>query len=286
MMRRRQPARASGIWRIGARAFALPLVVMLTLVVVVLIAAMLGRQSTQSVTVARQAEGVRDWHFSRGVREIIDQWIKNKAAGSIRDTLAVDGRAFDLVFEDDTRISLYLVDAQGTLPTSLTGFSADDTLEIVGALDQLRQSVSPFEYARMTRTAGPAGISIWTAAPEVLGAVCRQIAGPGSGDELARSLIELRQGKEKLTPGDLADLATKASLSDGRRRAFSRLIATEPSLFRFVLEVRPPTGSTPAGRFTGVLMARSVQQQAGATAKPGAQSVRSAFLSWEKVSPR
>lgn len=266
------------------RAFALPLVVMVTLVVVVIIAAMLGRQGAQSASVAREVESVRDWHYSRGVREIIDQWLKNKAATSVKDTLAADGKAFDLVFDDNTRLRLYLADAQGTALASTAGLSGEDAMEAAGVIEQLRQAVSPRELPRYVRASGPVDVSIWTATPEVLKAVSRAVAGPENGDELARALIELRETKERLTVGDIADAGIKANLSDGRRRALSHMVAAEPSLFKFVLDVLPPTGSTPLSRYTGFLVARSgIARGSSARASP---PPRSSFLSWEKVTPR
>lgn len=272
--------------RAGERAFALPLVVMLTLVVVVIVAAMLGRQGTQGTTVARQAEEVRDWHFSRGVREIVDQWLKNKALNSVRDNLAVDGRAFDLVLDDETRMSFYLLDAQGTLLTTVVGLGAEETLDAVGALDSLRQSVGASEFERMTRQVGPPEVSLWTAPPEVLNAVCRQTVGPEGADELTRTLIELRQTKDKITPADLNEAATKVSVSEARRRSFLRMIAAEPSFYRFILDVRPPQSSTPVARYTGYLVARSPLQRTGGVGRTATPPPRSAFLSWEKVPPR
>jgi len=270
----------------GSRAFALPLVVMVTLVVVVIVAAMLSRQETQSVVVAREVEAVRDWHFSRGVREIIDQWLKNKSTGSVRDLLAADGRAFDLVLDDGTRVSLYLADAQGTLLSTVAGLSTDERLDVVGSLDSLRQNAPPARYTALTRQIGPSEVSLWTAEPEVLNAVSRQAAGPDNGTELARSLEELRRSKERVTMSDIGEIATRLSLPDGKKRALSRMVTPEPSLFRFVLDVKAPNSSQPIARYRGFLLARTALGRSGGTGRPGAPPPRSAFLSWEKVPPR
>ncbi len=268
----------------SARGYALPLVVMVTMVVITIVAAMLSRQVTQSVIVAREAEAVRDWHFSRGVREIIDQWLKSKASSSVRDLLATDGRAFDLVIDDDTRVSLYLADAQGSLLSSVSGLSSDETLDVVGALDALRSSVGGARFAALKRDVGPPDVSLWTAEPEVLSAIGRAVAGP-SGEELARSLEELRRAKDKVTATDLNDIATRLSLPDGKKRALTRMVTGEPSFFRFVLDVRPPHSGQPIARYRGYLLARTVLGRPSA-GKPGTPPPRSAFLSWEKVPPR
>lgn len=271
--------------RARERGFALPMVILISLVAVVLVAAMLGRQSTQGLAVARQVEAVRDWHFSRGVREIVDAWMRSRVTGSFRELLAADGRAFDLSMEDGTQLSLFLVDEQGTLLTDTGGLTADEVIDLRGALEALGQEVPASRLVSMTRRVGPSSVSLWTATPEVIGAVCRQIAGSEGADECKRTLLDLREKKQRLGMGDIQDAGASAGLNEKHRAALGRMITSEPTLYRFVLDVKASEGAASVARYTGHLVARSTLTR-GAGLRTGAAPARSSFLSWEKVQPR
>lgn len=271
--------------RTRERAFALPLVILLSLVAVVIVTAMLGRQSTQALAVARQTEAVRDWHFSRGVQEIVNAWVRSHATFSTRDLLGADGKAFDLVTDDGTTLSLYMVDAQDTLLTDTTGLTGDEVLDLRAALDNLAHNVSQAELLRLTRKVGPPQVSLWSASPEVLAAVCRQAVGFQAGDACQRALLELRETKQKVFVSDLNDALGALAVNDKAKMAVVRMIAVEPTLFRFALDVRPPQSSTVTVRYTGYLVVRSALGS-GNPRTTAASAPRTAFLSWQKLEPR
>lgn len=265
------------------RAFALPLVILLSLVASVLIAAMLDRQSGQRLTIARQVRSYQDIHFGRGVREVLDQWIRSVASRSIREMLAADSKALDVELGDGTTIAVYMYDAQATILVNPAGTSSDDAADLGGILENLRETVAPADLARLTRRNGPASISVLAAPIELLTALARQVAGSGGADECLRELLALRD-KPDPAPKDIAELAATLSFEERQRQTFLRLCVVEPTYYKVILDARAadaPPDSRPLARYEAyVTVARP-----GAKAKDaaGGLSKSSNFLSWRKL---
>ncbi len=266
-----------------ARAFALPLVIMLALVASVLIAAMLDRQSGQRLTIARQVRSYQDTHFSRGVREILDKWLGSMANRSIRDLLAADSKAIDIELGDGTTIAVYMYDAQASLRINLAGLTSDDAADLGGILTQLRETLGAGDVARLTRRDGPAAISVLSAPVELLTALAHQVAGSQRGDDCFRELLALRD-KPNPAPKDLADLATTLNLEERQQQSFLRLCVIEPTYYKIILDARA-AGAAPDARPLARYEAYVSSARAAARAKESAGGLtkNTNFLSWRKL---
>ncbi|MFY7895702.1 MAG: hypothetical protein ACOVP8_05680, partial [Phycisphaerales bacterium] len=95
--------------------FALPLVVLLTVIAGILLAAMLDRFGTQQTFAQRQLEQYRDHHIARGLQEAMQAWVNSidTQTQSLKASLGERGKAFDLEL-DGQRVTVYLEDGQGT----------------------------------------------------------------------------------------------------------------------------------------------------------------------------
>lgn len=271
------PCRAA---RVHSRGFALPLVIMLALVASVLIAAMLDRQSGQRLTIAREVRSYQDIHFGRGVREILDQWIRSAANRSIRDLLAADGKAMDIELGDGTTIEVHMYDAQASLLINPAGLNPDDAADLGAIYESLRETSAAADLQRLTRRQGPASISILTAPVELLTALSHQIGGGQSGDECFRELLALRD-KPSPAPKDIADLAATLNLEERQRQTLLRLCVVDPTYYRVILEARAANAAPdarPIARYEAYIGVNRPGLRAG-----GGLTKNTNFLSWRKL---
>lgn len=271
-----------------ARAFALPLVVLLSLVAAVLIAAMLDRQGAQRATVARAGDEYRRTHFARGVVEVVDTWMSYQGGKPLHDLLGADGKALDLDLADGSVLSVYFRDAQGALLRDLSGLSPEDRADLKGAMEILAGAVEPARLSQVTRGFGPPSISLRTAPEEVLAAVCRQVAGSTKCDALLSALQEARQ-KARPTVQDLTQAAVSSDLDDVQRKVLSRLISTDCGFYRLTLDARGPgvgPDSPPIERYGAYALPRSVGGGRVRNTSAGNVQRRTQIVGWERVEIR
>lgn len=271
----------------GARAFALPLVILLSMVATILIAVMLERQGAQRLTIDRAGDEYRETHFARGVIEVIDTWLSYQGARPMRDLLGRDGKAMDIELADGSVLTVRMRDIQGLLLADTSGMTPDDRVDVEGALANLTETIAPQELPRYTRRFGPPAVSVLSAPMEVLSAVCLQVAGPQNADALLQALLEIKE-KDRPTAQDVAQAGVVAELDDGQRKALTRLVAVDSGFFRLVMDVRPPNTSAdsrPTYRYGAYVLPRSAGPRTRATSVGGVQR-RSQIVGWERLEVR
>lgn len=268
----------------STRAFALPLVILLTLVVSVLTAAMLGRQYAQSSGVSRQKDRYSDGHWGLGIREVVDHWLKSMGAKPIRESLGIGGKGLEIELADGTVITVYLRDAQDTLMAESAALSTDDAADLKATLDALREEVpSPAARRSLLRRTGPAGVSLGSGRTELLKAIGRAAAGPIKSDDLYRGLIALRD-RPKVTQNDLNALGGELALEEDQKRRLSRLVHVEPSLWYAEVQSRAASDGRLLSRYGGLVLPPSVTTRSR-TRSSGLQG-RTQFLTWERLEVR
>lgn len=217
------------------RAFALPLVVLLSVSATLVAAVMLQRMSAQALTVQRQLEDYQTTHQARGLREAVDFWLTTVSGRRITDNLADDGKAMDLQLADGSTVSLYVTDGQSGVLSDFSGLRDEDRQTAIQILQQLH-AASP-GLAGTERTFGPVSVSAASAPFEVLQAVASAVVGPDGGTAFAQSLVQARAQK-RLANTDLNEAATKAKAEGETRAKLMRLVTADPTVWRVVVDVR------------------------------------------------
>jgi hypothetical protein len=227
------------------RGYALPLVLLLALVASVVMAMVLDRQRTQTLSQKRQLDHYRDDHFAKGMQEAIDAWMKSVAARPLAELLDTDGHALDMELAGGVTLRLYAFDGQGGILSEimgLTGEARTDAANLIDALAQLppelRVQVGGFERGRlpeMTRRFGPLQISVNSAPEPVLHAVMRYALDGSSSADAVKQIVEARSGKV-LAAADLSDAIAKIKADIPQRSIINRLLTAQPVLYR--LEAR------------------------------------------------
>ncbi len=262
-----------------SKAFALPMVVMLTAIAGVMIGVLLDRQSAQALSVKRQADEYREHHFGRGAKEIIDYWLRTRGNRPVRELLDESGKALDVTLADGTVISLRLFDAQGTMNADRATLAAAGVPAPRRAFDELAATAGP-RLPSLTRKLGPIEVSLGTAPPEVIAAIVNANVAPEKQSDLAAALIELR-GRTSLAPEDLSEALNGIGLENNERDAITRMVAVDPTFFRAILEARTPDGRAVA-RYGGYAVIGNMVQRGQGDA--GAR--RTSILAWTKLEVR
>jgi hypothetical protein len=257
------------------RGFALPLVILLALVVGIMAAVMLDRQSAQSLTVQRELNQYRDHHFSSGVREVVGQWTDQLSGQPIDKLVQDDGHILDIQLADGGFMSVYMFDGQGSALTDPTGLIDQDRTDAQGILEALAPLVGDSPPASLFRTVGPVKISAMTAAPEVLEAVANYAAGSGRvGRRFSESIVKARTQNNAVVQSDIQTAESAADLTAEQRQIAERLLALKPDLWNMVIDVYPQGSTAPTIRYGGRWSPGNGRTTLNTLGK---------FLSWEEL---
>lgn len=253
---RRQPARA-------ARAYALPLVILVALAASLAIGIVLSRHADSHLAVNRQVLLYRDHHRQMGMQELIDRWcVTVVTRGSIRDQLGNGGLAFELVLPNGVTAKIYFEDAQGAALEDLRVLHGPDAAyarRLVKLLDE--QPGTDESLARLYRQFGPAKLSVHTAEPAVLEALAQVIVPQGGdGRRFVHTLID-RRDRSDLNPSDIRAIAIESGLSGDEAAAAEMMLTTQPSLWRVTAEI---TGQGIRQRAQGIVEVPVVMESSGA----------------------
>lgn len=217
------------------RAFALPLVVLLTVIAGIILAAMLERFGGQAVFAQRQLEQYRDHHIARGLQEAMQAWVNSidTQTQSLKASLGERGKAFDLEL-DGQRISVYLEDGQGTALAEFAGLSSDEMKSAAETLEQLRRQAGR-DARQLIRREGPLAVSVKSADERVLAAIARACCDSGRATRVTSELVRARNDEE-FTVATMAEAFTKAAVEGEERVKLMQMLVAEPTLYRGVVE--------------------------------------------------
>ncbi len=217
------------------RGFALPLVVLLTVIAGILLAALLERLGTQQTFAQRQLEQYRDHHIARGLQEAMQAWVNSvdTQTQSLKASLGERGKAFDLEL-DGQRVTVYLQDGQGTALAEFAGLSPEEMGTAAEVLDQLRQQDSR-EARQLIRREGPLAVSVRAADERVLTAVARACSSSARAPRVVAELMRVRDD-EDFTIATMAEAFTRAGVEGEERVKLMQMLVTEPTLYRGVAE--------------------------------------------------
>ncbi|HZW10670.1 MAG TPA: hypothetical protein VFF69_12270 [Phycisphaerales bacterium] len=264
--------------RSDCRAFAMPMVLALVVVVGVMSAVMLERQSAQRMIVSRQLGWYQEHHARLGLQEGIEAWLRALPSGfDVGAALPADGHFLDLELRDGTRAVVFLHERQNAVLTDLAAVE-DASVDAAAAIaDAVALAFGEQGPPDGLRTVGPAALSAHTASPELLQIAAAALIGDsGSASLFATSLINDRESNGgQCTPSAIGAAAAAAGVENETRALLSRMFTVRPTLYYSTVELRGAGQGPPLARYGGYFV---VGTSRGATGPS-----RSAFLTWEKL---
>lgn len=282
--------------RTSQRGFALPLVVLLTLVGGLAIALLLQRHGVQSLAYQRQVENYTNHHEASGVMECILAWLPT-ARGKIENAVDENGLAFSMDLSGNSsqsnaaRIDVYMREGQGSMlrdPSAVFGRKREIVEDAVYVLDTMPEEL---KVEGLFRTVGPPELSLKTAPAIAIQAICTAvIEDPKKADEAAREILrtrdemlaETQEGGVGGVGGVAVDpsptLVTNAlqdlGLTAQEQKEITAMLTVKPTLYECVAETFDRNNRLLA-RSGGYYLVSDVAQNQ-------AIKQRGAFLSWEQ----
>lgn len=220
------------------RAFALPLVVILSMVATMVIAVMLERQSQQTLVTIRQLRWTQDRHLESGVREVVGAWVKG-ATRRLGEIAREGGHALDLTMDDGRTFRLEIEDAQGSILSVFDGVPANEQELASQLYDTIVLRTGDFAtLEEWTRNVGPVAVSAATAPEAVLAAVASIHLGQGQAAAMARDIVLARENRDSSGGPQWLRRILNDYVSDLEdRRELQRLLVADPSLWRILVSV-------------------------------------------------
>jgi len=259
----------------SAHAFALPIVLVLVVVVGLMSAIMLERQSAQRHTTQRQLGWYQEHHARLGLQEAIEAWIK--ALPSSLDLGAVlppDGHFLDLKLRGGNLAVVSLLERQNAVLIDLAAVgtvSFDDAAAVIQSCDAVFGPDGPPDGYR---SVGPVALSAHTASPELIEVAAQAITQDAAiAKAFASSLIADREANGGRSSANAIGYAiADASAEPDVRSRLSRMFTVRPTLYYATVELRSSTVGPAAARYGGyfVISNRS-------------STDRTAFLTWENI---
>lgn len=235
-MTRRAPHHTAG--------FAMPMVILLMVAVSLSIGVAMQRHTAEQLLVSRQIKGYEEHHTGRGLQQAIGAWLRQQNGRDLVDVLsATDGHVMDIVLEDESVVSVSLIDAQGMLLANLESLNRREQSELSAAISYLNKAVDSQTYLRLTRPSGPFGVSARTAPLEVLRAAGRAVSD-SKGSRIAIELERLQNSGEPITRQTLIEVSTRAGLESEERATMLRMFVTDIELWGVIVEVRSGRGAS------------------------------------------
>lgn len=278
----------STISRLTRSAFALPLVLMVSLALAVLITVLLERFGAQTRSVAAITRSYEAHHVGRGIHQLFEAWLRLTTSNKISNKLGENGLALTARLSEGLTanangpetLRLYLDDAQGAILTEVGSLPAEDVAlaqAIIAAARDIEGNapgpVAP-EVAVSRRTLGALAVSIRTASPATLRAAIVGACGTSKADQLVAELFRLRD-ENTITTTNISEVANKAELNGDERARFLKAVTAEPTLWNINAEISTEQAVNP-----GVIIRYRGQANILGNAASGGLTARSVVRNW------
>lgn len=260
----------------GRRAFVMPIVVLLTLVVGLAIGVFVARQGVQNRTVARQMTSYQEYHAGRGLQEAIGAWLRRLNSREIPDAISENGHAMDILLPDGSVASVYVQDGQGQILASLGGLDGESLEGTARMLDALLTISDTETYRANTRRVGSWQVSPNAASEVALRAIlASQIADERTAASAAARIVDERKDG-RLTRSQVQYALEQSGVTEGQETVLARIFTYQPELWFIRVELTPKGTRHVAARYGGLAYIGSSTTQ-GMTGKSGM------FLTWENL---
>ncbi|MBL8765191.1 MAG: hypothetical protein JNM07_13075 [Phycisphaerae bacterium] len=248
------------------RAFALVLVVMLSLVVGVTGVIILDRVGIGRLASDSQVEVYKSHHSGAGMNELFKDWART-VKNDVASNLTPDGLAFEVKLPRDGLVRMYLGDAQGaalrkprglTEPALSAARRAARTLAASGA--KAARGVVGTGQA-LLREVGPARVSLNSAPEPVLLAVA-QASMDGDAAQQVVNAIMIKRAQGPIRQLELAGIMEEAVVKPDERTLFESLVEATPTLWWAEADVLGAGGRVEE-RWAGLIEVRPVNETSG-----------------------
>lgn len=261
--------------RRSAAAFALPMVLVLVVVVGIMSAVMIERQSAQRYTTQRQLGWYQEHHARLGLQEAIEAWIKALPSSiDLGAVLPADGHFLDIKLPGGDIAVVSLVERQNAVlidVATVETVALDDAAAIVEACAEIFGPEGPLDGYR---TVGPVALSAHTSSPELLEVAAQAITQDNAmASAFASSIVADREANGGRASSNAVGYAINDATSDADLRSrLSRMFTVRPTLFFATVELRTSTVGPAAARFGGYFIVSN-----------RSSTDRTAFLTWENI---
>jgi hypothetical protein len=255
-------------------AFALPVVLLLVVVSVIVLTVMLARVGDMRRAAERQIDTYRFHHTRAGVQEMLAFWtlLYTKTPAFDRP----DGVfGFDIALEGGSRLTIRLIDAQGT-PIRTASMNEPGLAQVVERAGEIYLARSAKDPGAL-RWRGPGQLSLHAASREALEALAQAAGRDATPGPFADEVLSRRaQGRLKAT--DITSLVDRAGLDKEGAARLTACLTVDPQLWLVRAEATDPIGniiSSQAGLALGY-----VKREGGVTGTSNTWTM----LTWGKAS--
>jgi hypothetical protein len=285
--------------REAPRAFALPVVLMVSLALATLITVLLDRFGSQTRSVSGIVRSYESYHAGKGLHQLFEAWLRNSTSGRLSGKLGENGLALTAQLSEGLTpyansaetVKLYLADGQGSILAEPGGLPAEDVAlaqAIINAAKDLDASAGSntsssgdaAEGAINRRQFGPIAVSLKSATPRTLRAA---VSGATAGEKVEEIVAELIKARDDLNVASTAvsEIANKAGLTGDARANLLKVITVDPTMWTITADVL-------ADRLIGggLLMRYKGTALVGASNSNSATTARSVIRQWVREDAR
>lgn len=260
------------------RAFALPLVVLVSLVAALLVGFSLDRGLTQAYSVNRQVDRYATHHFSKGVEVLIDSFARSVSGRQMSEVLDESGLAMNVLTDQGVGLRVSFFDAQDTFLEVFDGFGRDDRMMGEGELARLVEGVGVDAVREHTRKFGPLAVSVNSSSELVLRAALDAALLGDNVDRVLNSLLQARRSASNgvsMTRDELQLALESAGVEPRMRARVERVVTAQPIVWKFVVEPDVPASSAGGTniRYEGLAIIAPPNADKGVNVPKGSGSV-------------
>jgi type II secretory pathway component PulK len=234
--------------REAPRAFALPVVLMVSLALATLITVLLDRFGSQTRSVSGIVRSYESYHAGRGLHQLFEAWLRTSNTSRLSSKLGENGLALTAQLSEGLTpnansaetVKLYLADGQGSILAEPGGLPAEDVALAQAIINAARDiEVSNPDAAEggiARRQFGPIAVSLRSASPGTLRAA---VSGATAGDKVDEIVAQLLKAREDLNVAStvVSEIANKAGLAGDARANFLKVITVDPTMWNITAEV-------------------------------------------------
>jgi len=229
------------------RAFALPVVLMVSLALATLITVLLDRFGSQTRSVSGIVRSYESYHAGRGLHQLFEAWLR-ATNSRLSGKLGENGLALTAQLSEGLTpyansaetVKLFLADGQGAILSEPGGLPAEDVALAQAIIKAAREieagGAEAAEGGIARRQFGPIAVSLRSASPGTLRAA---VSGATAGEKVDEIVAELLKAREDLNVAAtvVSEIANKAGLAGDARANFLKVITVDPTMWNITAEV-------------------------------------------------
>ena len=231
------------------RAFALPVVLMVSLALATLITVLLDRFGSQTRSVSGIVRSYESYHAGRGLHQLFEAWLRSTNSSTrLSGKLGENGLALTAQLSEGLTpnansaetVKLFLADGQGSILAEPGGLPAEDVALAQAIINAAREieaaGAEAAEGGIARRQFGPIAVSLRSASPGTLRAA---VSGATAGEKVDEIVAELLKAREDLNVAStvVSEIANKAGLAGDARANFLKVITVDPTMWNITAEV-------------------------------------------------